>query len=212
MYAFSCSNDEATVAASGAARVTLGSATVYAGTQQVSGNNQDPRVARFDNGTLSWCRDDLERSNDDGRAYGVLWSGDRLYVAFTATGSQGEESGDLRRFTTGGWLSSYSDASPGGGGGGKVSAIIALDPATGDGRTGSWLTALNNGKTNSLVVTSLALDGGGLRVGALSWFAPRGLDRTALLCTGGSPFAASYQFSADLSAVSAATAERCSTV
>lgn len=63
----------------------------------------------------------------------MLWSGDLLYVVFTATGAQGDASGDLRRFTQQGWLTSYSDASPGGGGGAKVSAIVQLDPATGDG-------------------------------------------------------------------------------
>jgi hypothetical protein len=211
-YAFSCSGDEAAVAASGAPHVTQGDSTIYIGTQQVSANNQDPRIVRFDDGQQAWCRSDLERNGDDGRGYGLLWAGDTLYGVFSATGTQGEPSGDLRRFTGDGWLTSYSDASPRGGGGPKASAIIQLDPATGDGMPGrgTYLTAEAKQKTNSLVVTDLALTGDTLTVSADSWYSPRGSDRRPLDCSGSSPFATTFTFSADLTTVTDVQVQGCS--
>ncbi len=205
LFAISCGQSEAAVAASGAPRVRQGSAVVYIGARQASGNNQDPVMVRFDAGRQTWCHDDYERSGDDGRGYGLLWSGDLLLGVFSATGAQGDAAQDLRRFTGSGWLRSYADASPGGGGGPKVAVVIGIDPATGAGRpgTGTWLTSLNNGKVNSLLVTSLAATGGTVRVGVRSWFAPRGTDRKALTCDGGSPFPLTYTFDAGLTAASA---------
>jgi hypothetical protein len=212
-YAIGCGQDEATVAASGAPRVTRGEATIYIGTAQVSGANQDPRVVRFDGGRQTWCRDDLERGNDDGRGYGLLWSGDLLLAVVSATGTQGDPSGDLRRFTGSGWLRHYSDASPGGGGGPKVAAVVALDPATGAGvpGVGTWLTALTGaGKVNSLLVTSLERAGDGVRVGVASWYSPRRADRTAMTCEGSSPFTVTYTFDASLRSVTDVRADsRC---
>jgi hypothetical protein len=210
LYAFSCTDDEEAVAASGAARVGAGGDTIYAGAQQVSGDNQDPRVVRFDGGRQSWCRDDLERSGDDGRAYGLLWSGDALYVAVSANGTQGAASGDLRRYTTGGWLTSYSDASPSGGGGAKASALVRIDPATGEPSAGTWITSVTSaGKTNSLVITSLAFSHGVIVVGVDSWFSPRRPDRSPLQCTGDSPFQVVYRFTPDLTSVLDVSADRC---
>jgi hypothetical protein len=202
LYPFSCDDSEAAVAASGAPHVAAGSGAVYVGAEQVAGDNQDPRVVRFDGGRQVWCRDDLETSGDDGRAYGLLWSGDALYVAVSAVGTQGDPDGDLRRYTGSGWLTSYSDASPGGGGGAKASVVVRLDPATGAGVTGTWLTAVTaDGRTNSLIVTSLVTEGGAVVVGTDAWYSPRGADRRPLSCTGGSPFPTTYTFTPDLDAV-----------
>lgn len=210
-FSFSCGDGESEVAASGAARVSSGDATIYVGTQQVSANNQDPRVVRFDSGRQTWCRDDLETTGDDHRGYGLLWSGDALYAVFSVTGTQGSPSEDFRRFATEGWLTSFSDASPRGGGGPKAAVIARLDPATGDGLTASYLTALTSkGKTNSLAVTSLDLDRDTLVVGANSWWRPRRADRTAMECTGDSPFPTTYHFTADLSDVTSVESDRCS--
>lgn len=210
-YGFSCSDSKSEVAASGAPSVSAGDATIFIGMQQVSSNNQDPRVVRFDGAKQTWCRDDIETGDDDGRGYGLLWSGDTLYGVFSATGTQGAASGDYRRYTTKGWLKTYSDASPRGGGGPKASVILRFDPADGTADAGSFLTALTSeGKTNSLAVTSLALDGDQLTVGANSYFRPRRADRSAMDCTGDSPFAATYDFDAALTTVTRATAVGCS--
>lgn len=180
--------------------------TIYIGARQVSSGNQDPIVVRFDNGRRTWCRDDLERSGDDGRGYGLFWSDDVLLGVVSATGNQGDGTNDLRRFTNAGWLTSYGAASPRGGGGPKVAAVIGLDPSSGNGRAaiGTWLTALNaDGKVNSLVVRSIASAGGGVRIGVRSWFAPRGANRQAMTCTGASPFDVVYTFDSDLRTVTA---------
>jgi hypothetical protein len=211
LYPFSCDDSEAAVAASGAPHVIAGSGAVYVGAQQVAGDNQDPRVVRFEGGEQVWCRDDLETSGDDGRAYGVLWSGDLLYVAVSAVGTQGEPSGDLRRYTGSGWLTSYTDASPGGGGGAKAAALVRLDPATGEVIAGTWLTAVTgDGETNSLVVTSLATAGGEVLVDADAWYSPRGADRRPLSCSGSSPFPTRYTFAPDLTAVTDVRSRGCS--
>lgn len=161
-------------------------------------------------GRQTWCRTDLERSGDDGRAYGLLWSGDTLVAVFSAVGTQGGPSGDLRRFTTAGWLTSYSDGSPQGGGGVKAAAVVRLDPATGAGVRGTWITADNNGKVNSVAVTDLAAAGTGVRVTVAAYFSPRGADRRALTCTGSSPYALSYTFDRTFGTVTALTPDpRC---
>ncbi len=212
LHAITCDQTEAQVAASGAPRVTRGDATVYIGAQQVGGDDQAPRVVRFDGGARTWCRDDLERSGDDGRGYGLLWSGDVLLGVFSAVGNQGDPAGDLRRFTGSGWLRSYADASPRGGGGAKTAVLVALDPGTGAGipGRGTWITADNGGKVNSATVTGLALDGDGVRVGVTSAFAPRRADRSAAECSGSSPFTAEYTFDGSLGSVTAVTLDpRC---
>ncbi|HSL56248.1 MAG TPA: DUF4214 domain-containing protein, partial [Acidimicrobiales bacterium] len=199
VYAFDCGDDEATVAAAGGPRVRIGDTTIYAGTRQVSATNQDPRLARFDAGQLTWCRTDLETTGDDGRGYGLLWDGgDGLYVVVSATGTQGAPGDDLRRVAGGGWLRHYADASTGGGGA-RVAVVARVDPATGAPTRATFLTArLSSGKVNSLVVTGLARDGADLVVQADSWFSPRRADRSPMTCSGGSPFAATYRFAADL--------------
>ncbi len=169
-------------------------------------------MIRFDGGRQTWCRTDLERTGDDGNAYGLFWSGSTLLAVVSATGAQGSPSEDLRRFTASGWLTSYSDAAPMGGGGPKVAAVVRLDPATGAGipGNGTWLTANRKGKVNSVAVTAIAPAGGGYRITINSWFSPRGIDRKPLTCTGGSPFAMTYTFDAALRSVSAVTSDpRC---
>jgi hypothetical protein len=167
-------------------QATSGNTTIYTGFNQVTvGNdtgNQDPWVASFTNGVLNWYRDDYETTADDGRGTHLLWesSSNTLYTAFTATGTQGTPDQDYRRFATNGWLRSYSDYSPGGGGGGKVAILTRLDPTNGNVTAASFLTALNGTKTNSVSVKSLSLSGNNLVVQADSAFAPRKTDRTAM--------------------------------
>jgi hypothetical protein len=167
-------------------QVTSGNTTIYIGYHQVSTGsdigNQDPWVASFTNGQLNWYRDDYEITNDDSKGTHLLWDNNTglLYAAFTSTGTQGTPAEDFRRFAETGWLRSYSDYSPGGGGGGRVAIVAKLDPLTGTVSHASFLTALNGTRTNSVTVQSLSLSGNNLVIEADSAFAPRKPDRTAM--------------------------------
>ncbi|GAB4381003.1 MAG: hypothetical protein Kow00121_38450 [Elainellaceae cyanobacterium] len=178
---------EAQIQGSAASQTTSGNTTVYIGYHQVSTGtdigNQDPWMASFSNGVLNWYRDDYEITGDDSRGTHLLWdsASNRLYGAFTSTGTQGTAAEDFRRFAQNGWLRSYSDYSPGGGGGGKVAILAKIDPNTGNVSHASFLTALNGTKTNSVSVKSLAFNGSNLVVQADSAYAPRKADRTAMV-------------------------------
>jgi hypothetical protein len=167
-------------------KVTSGNTTIYIGTASVStGNdigNKDPWAASFTNGVLNWYNDDYEVTNDDSSGTQLVWDGgDRLYATFTSTGTQGTEAEDFRRFAKSGWLKSYTDGSPQGGGGGRVSILARLNPTNGDVQTATFLTALNGQKTNSLFVESMALSGDNLVVQAKSAFAPRKPNKSAMV-------------------------------
>ena len=203
---FAPSQGEATNRATN--QVTVGTTTLYTGFNQVTvGNdsgNQDPWVASFTSGKLNWYRTDYEITPDDGKGTNLVWDGGtNLYAAFTATGTQGTPEQDFRRFATAGWLKSYSDSSPGGGGGGKVAILAKLDPLTGDAINASFLTALNGTKTNSVFVRNLSLNGNNLVVQADSAFAPRKADKTALVRNGSPTVSPNYtvEFAPDLGSV-----------
>jgi hypothetical protein len=189
-------------------RATAGATTLYIGFNQVTvgtnSGNQDPWVASFTSGQLNWYRNDYEITPDDGKGTNLVWDGGiNLYAAFTATGTQGTPEQDFRRFATAGWLKSYSDASPGGGGGGKVAILAKLDPLTGDVINASFLTALNGTKTNSVSVRDLSLNGNDLVVQADSAFAPRKADKTALTRNASPTVSPNYtvEFAPDLGSV-----------
>jgi hypothetical protein len=203
---FDPSEGEVTIRATN--RVTAGATTLYIGVNQVTvGNNsgnQDPWVASFTSGKLNWYRSDYEITPDDGKGTHLVWDGGtNLYAAFTATGTQGTPEQDFRRFATAGWLKSYSDASPGGGGGGKVAILAKLDSLTGDVLNASFLTALNGTKTNSVSVRDLSLNGNNLVVQADSAFAPRKADKTALTRNGSPTVSPNYtvEFAPNLGSV-----------
>lgn len=203
---FDPSEGEATSRATN--RVTAGATSLYIGFNQVTvGNdsgNQDPWVASFTGSKLNWYRSDYEVTPDDSKGTNLVWDGGtNLYAAFTATGTQGTPAQDFRRFATAGWLKSYSDASPGGGGGGKVAILAKLDPLTGDVINASFLTALNGTKTNSVSVRDLSLNGNNLVVQADSAFAPRRADKTALTRNGSPSVSPNYtvEFAPDLGSV-----------
>ncbi len=204
---FSCRDSEAVIRRKSGPVVSFGRSRIYAGYQQVSRDNQNPIVVRFDQGRRTWCRTDYESTEDDGKGYGLLWNGSNdLYTVFTATGTQGTASQDYRRFSTRGWLRSY-----GNGGGSQVSVIVRLNPNTGNPTAGTFLTAvLSSGRTNSLVVRDLEWADGQVIVTADAWYSPRRIDRQPMTCTGASPFVYTLTLGANLSQVSAAAAERCS--
>lgn len=204
---FSCRDTEATIHQKGGPVVAIGGSRIYIGYRQVSANNQNPIMARFDNGRRVWCRENYEITEDDGRGYGLLWNGNNvLYAVFSATGTQGTVSQDYRRFTTNGWLRNY-----GSGGGPQVSVIARINPSTGAPVAGTFLSGvLSNGQTNSLQVRGLSWTGTRLVVTADSWYSPRRADRSALTCSGSSPFRYRVVFNPYLSRVYGASAYRCS--
>lgn len=191
--------NEAAVRALGGPSITVENTTLYIGYEQVTSNNQDPRLVSFTNGVRDWYRTDYEVTNDDGTGTGLVWDGttDSLYASFTSTGSQGTPDQDFREFATDGWLRSY-----GPGGGAKVSILARIDPATGDVLDATFISAiLSSGNSNTLSVTNLGLDGDNVVVSASSFFSPRRTDTTAMQQTvsGGSPFDYTIEFTPDLS-------------
>jgi|GEM_PF-1486409 len=193
--AISCSDTEASLIAKNTTKLTLGGSTYYIGYRQVSADNQNPVVIKFTAGVRNWCREDYEITGDDGKGYGLFWNGQSLYAVFTATGTQGTVAQDYRRFTGSGWLKTYSDGSPGGGGGPKVAILLKISRATGEGQVGqgTFITSrlASSGKTNSLEIKDLYMNTDGhLVVRANAWFAPRNVNKTPLFqtpATGGSP-------------------------
>lgn len=202
----SCSDSEATLRAKGAVGVQLGSSSIYIGYRQVSKLNKDPILMRFANGRLSWCRTDLEVTNDDSTGYGLIWDGgNNLYGVFSSTGTQGMPSQDFRRFATAGWLTSY-----GMGGGAKVAVIARINPTTGMPTNATFLSAvLPDGRSNSLQITGLSWSNNALAVQANSWFVPRNVLKRGMTCGTGSPYVQTIQFNSILSSAIYSRADRC---
>lgn len=202
---FDANDTEAQIAASGAARITLGTQTIYIGTNQVSSINQNPIVASFDsaNPANNWVRTDYEVTGADGRGIGIATDGQSLYAVFTVDGTQGSISEDFRRAAIDAeqaWLRSY-----GSGGGAKVSVLGRIDPTDGELLDAAYLSAiLSSGNSNTLVVENLATNSdGNLVVNAQSYFSPRRPNGSALtqITSGSSPFAYTVEITPDLKRV-----------
>jgi hypothetical protein len=201
---FTASANEATIAATAAARIKLGSQTLYIGTNQVSSLNQDPIIASFDasNPSNNWVRTDYETTGTDGRGYGIFWSGSQLYGVFSVDGTQNDGGLDFRRVSgsaTQSWLRSY-----GTGGGAKVAVLARINPVTGEMTDAVHLSAINGVKSNSLAITNLGTNAAGnVVVSAQSYYAPRRPDGQAMTQTtpGGSPFSYTLEITPDLKTV-----------
>jgi hypothetical protein len=202
---FSRGQSEAAIAATGAARIKIGTQTIYIGTQQVSSINQNPIIASFDraNPANNWVRTDYETTGADGRGNGLFWDGSNLYGVFCVDGTQGTPNQDFRRASAGAtqsWLRSY-----GAGGGPKVAVLAKLDPRTGALTNAAYLSArLSSGKSNSLAIADLSVNSAGnLVVKAKSFFAPRRPDGSAMTQTtpGKSPFDYTVVITKDLKTV-----------
>ena len=145
------SASEADLLALDAASISFGDTTIYIGTFQRGGNNQDPIVTSFTNGVRNWIQY-YDTSGIDGRGAGLLWdeTSQNLYGVFTADGgSQGTET--FGQATQGGWLSGY-----GSGGGAAVSVLLKLNPNTGDSEAGTFIrSVLSSGNTNTVRPTGL---------------------------------------------------------
>jgi hypothetical protein len=202
---FSGSDSQEAIASRGAAKVTIGSQTIYIGSQQVSSINQNPIIASFDskNPSNNWVKTNYETTGADGRGYGLFWDGNSLYGVFSVDGTQGSSSQDFRRASSGAtqqWLKSYGQ-----GGGSKVAVLARIDPKTGNMTDAAYLSAvLSSGKSNSLAVTDISTNSkGNLVVKAQSYFAPRRPDGKAMTQTGsgGSPFDYTIEITRDLKTV-----------
>lgn len=203
---FSCSSTETAIRNAGATVVSSGTSRIYIGYQQVSSDNKNPIVVRFDNGRRIWCRNNIEITGDDGEGYGLLWNeANLLYGVFSATGTQGTATQDYRRFTANGWLTSY-----GSGGGPRVSVLLQLNPTTGQPIRGTFINAVrSDGRTNSLVVRNLEWTGRHVVVTADSWYSPRRINRQPFTCSGASPFVYRLWLTPDLQRAVDARASRC---
>lgn len=191
---------------SGAQKITIGTQTIYIGTEQATANNQDPILRSFDpvNPANNWTQDTLETSGTDGRGLGLLWSGSALYGIFSVDGAQnnGTDFRQAASSATQNWLKSY-----GTGGGPKIAVIAQLDPTTGALLKAAHLSAiLNNGETNSLsIIGATVKNNGNIVIQAESFFRPRRPDGTALIQdpgnTAGSPFDYTIEITSDLRTV-----------
>ncbi|MCL2925991.1 MAG: cadherin-like domain-containing protein, partial [Trichodesmium sp. MAG_R04] len=206
---FTPSSTEAEIIAKNGPSIKIGSQTIYIGTWQKTGNNQDPIIASFDsnNPNNNWVRQDYETTGADGRGRGLFWDGDDLYAVFSVDGTQGTPDQDFRRAATDAeqyWLRSYGQ-----GGGAKVSVIarIDIDDLThpGEMTDAAYLTArLSSGKSNTLKVTDISLNSDeNLIVKADSYFSPRNPDGSQITIPDGfsSPFDYTLVITPDLNEV-----------
>lgn len=190
---------EAQASQSGAARVKVGTQTLYIGTRQATSINQDPIVLSYEGGKLKWANTKYETTGADGRGMGLFYNGTGLYGVFSIDGTQGLPTQDFRRVSAGAtqaWMRSY-----GAGGGAKAAVVAKLNPRNGNLQSAVYLSAINNGKTNSFQVKGLAMNGKNLWVNAISYFAPRKIDGTAMRQTdptATSPFNYSIELTPDL--------------
>lgn len=202
-----CTADAALLAASDAARVTIGTSTLYAGFDQVSADNQDPVVARVDDGVMTWCRHH-EDDAPDGRALGLTWDGgSTAYVVFTVVGG----GTDLE---TTGWFRSYGGHAAVGGGGAKVGVVGRIDATTGALLTATHVIAiLQDRKVNSHgpLDAVWVLDDGSVEYHGASAHKPLGADGWEPMGCTDYPFDTRYRFSADLLEARCAESTSCTT-
>ncbi len=207
---FTPSDSQSAIASRGAARIKIGTQTIYIGTQQVSSINQNPIIRSFDssNPANNWTRTNYEVTGADGRGYGLFWDGKNLYGVFSVDGNQGTASQDFRRVATNAtqsWLRSY-----GSGGGAKIGVLARINPATGAMTSAVHLSSvLSNGRSNSLAIRNLSVNSAGnLVVQSNAWWAPRRANGSAMTQTGigGSPFDYRLELTRDLKTVVKASA------
>ncbi len=198
-----CGADES--AFSGAASVTIGATTLYVGYEQVSGNNQDPVVARFDDGELVYCRYH-EDDGPDGRAVGLTWNGgDEAYVVYTVVGGGTDLEGK------GGWLSAYAPGAISGGGA-KVSYLGRVDVTTGELRSGTFIiSVLMSGSVNTHNPSAAptVLEDGTVQFLGESAHKPIDSSGTASMDCTDYPFDTKYVFSSDLTELVCAESSNC---
>lgn len=198
-----CGSDQASF--EGAASVNVGGTTLYVGHEQVSANNQDPVLARFDDGELVYCNYH-EDDGPDGRAVGLTWDGGEFaYVVYTIVGGGSDLEGK------GGWLTSYAPGAISGGGA-KVSYVGRVSATSGDLESGTFIiSVVSSGEVNSHspVAAPTVLQDGTVEFLGESAHKPIDADgQSSMNCTD-YPFDSRYVLSADLSEVVCAESSNC---
>lgn len=198
-----CGPDES--AFSDAASVTVGDTTLYVGHEQVSANNQDPVVARFDDGEAVYCHYH-EDDGPDGRAVGLTWDGGQFaYVIYTVVGGGTDLEGK------GGWLDSYAPGAISGGGP-KVSYVGRVEVETGELESGTFIiSVLTSGSVNTHNPSAAPTVLEDSTVQFLGESAHKPIDAdgsTSMDCTD-YPFDTKYVFSSDLSELICAESSNC---
>jgi hypothetical protein len=198
-----CGATEAELAA--LAHVTVGNTTLYVGYEQVSANNQDPIVIRYDAGQKVYCRYH-EDDGPDGRAVGITWDGgDHAYVVYTIVGGGSDLEGKN------GWLSSYAPGAISGGGP-KVSVVGRVDAANGDLISASFIIAVksdNKVNTHRPKGPVTVLEDGSVEFFGESAHKPIDADgKSGMDCTD-YPFDSRYRLSADLRSLVCADCSNC---
>ncbi|MFK7986229.1 MAG: hypothetical protein AB8I08_09370 [Sandaracinaceae bacterium] len=179
--------------------------TVYVGYRQASADNQNPLVARFDNGEQVWCVEH-ETEGPDGRAEAITWDGGaNVYVVYTVVG------GGTALEGRGGWLGSYAPGAINGGGP-KVSVIGRVRAEDGELLNASYIVSrLSSGRVNTHAPAGpvTVLDDGAVEFAGESAHKPIDADgQSAMDCTD-SPFDSRYRLSPDLSELRCADSSNC---
>jgi hypothetical protein len=187
------------------AHVGFEDTTIYVGYEQVSSNNQDPIVVRFDGGELVYCRYH-ETEGPDGRAVGITWDGgEAAYIVYTVVG------GGTSFESKGGWLNSYAPGAISGGGP-KVSYVGKINAENGDLVSGTFIIAVksdNKVNTHSPVGPVTVLENGEVEFLGESAHKPIDADgKNAMDCTE-YPFGSRYRFSSDLTSLVCADCTNC---
>ncbi len=187
------------------AHVTIQDTTIYVGWEQVSANNQDPIVARFDRGERVYCRYH-ETETPDGRAVAITWDGgETAYVVYTVVGGGTSLEGK------GGWLSSYAPGAISGGGP-RVSYVGKINAENGDLVAGTFVIAVksdNKVNTHRPAGPVTVLENGEVEFLGESAHKPIDSDgRNAMDCTD-YPFSSRYRFSPDLTSLVCADCTNC---
>jgi len=199
----SCSEDEADY--SGMPKITVGATTMYAGWQQVSGNNQDPFVARFDDGERIYC-EYHENDGPDGRALSITWDGgEHAYVVYTVVGGGSDLEG------RGGWLGAYAPGAISGGGP-KVSYVGRVNVKDGSLSSGTFIiSVLSSNKVNGHAPAGAVtvLEGGNVEFLGSSSHKPIDADGKHHMDCTDYPFDTRYVFSPDLSTLICAESTNC---
>jgi len=167
--------------------------------------NTDPVVARFDEGSRTWCRDSYETTSASVQATHVVGDGDDIFVAFNVQGQVGDGEYDLRQFTPDGWEFDYGIGESGV----NVAVLLKIDDISSDPMAGTYITAAApaRAQSNWVMVDELDIseiqnrDGTSYNVVLVkttSYYRPRRVDLTPMMCAAPPPYDWNVEFNTDL--------------
>lgn len=199
-----CDDSPAELRAAGVPSVAVEGVELFVGYEQV-GDNQNPLLARFDDGEQVYC---LSHESDppDGRSLGITWNGgEYAYVVDTIVGG-----GSALEYR-GGWIPAYA---PGviSGGGPKVSFVGRISVRDGALDGGTFVIAvksdngINSHKPRS---APRVLDSGDVVFEGQSAHKPIGPDGESSMACTDYPFSTRYVFSPGLDELECAQSTNC---